>query len=196
MKRNVFKENKEPNHKVFMNIILEGADCTGKSTLFDELKEKLHLDPDPMGGVFVALKPKSLFHAMIEAGKQLIEFNTTGKGHKLFERSFISELIYGVRFRQYNMQDEKIFVDYLQYLPINTMIIILTAEPKVLMHRYQQRGDSFVKATDILQINKEYLELACFIQSNSNAKVLIVDTNAPIEAIVTHIMNAIDNIQL
>lgn len=161
------------------NIILEGGDCTGKSTIYPLLAEKLEI---PVG--YRAEKPENFYKANIEMFTQLNSMNIQNNIHCIYERSFISELIYGKRFRKYTDEQEMAFFDGLKYIPENTIIFILTAQHEELIKRYQKRGDSFVKATEILLIDVDYLQLAQTIVLKTKAKVVIIDTTGPVESVV------------
>ena len=161
------------------NIILEGGDCTGKSTIYPLLAEKLEI----LAG-HRAEKPSNFYTANIEMFTQLNSMNIQNNKHCLYERSFISELIYGIRFRKYTHEQEMVFFEALKYIPENTIIFILTAQQEELIKRYQKRGDSFVKATEILAIDAEYIQLAQAIVPKTKARVVIIDTTGPIESVV------------
>lgn len=161
------------------NIILEGGDCTGKSTIYPLLAEKLEILVGHR-----AEKPSNFYTANIEMFTQLNSMNIQNNKHCLYERSFISELIYGIRFRKYTHEQEMVFFEALKYIPENTIIFILTAQQEELIKRYQKRGDSFVKATEILAIDAEYIQLAQAIVPKTKARVVIIDTTGPIESVV------------
>lgn len=161
------------------NIILEGGDCTGKSTIYPLLAEKLEILVGHR-----AVKPSNFYTANVEMFIQLNSMNIQNNKHCLYERSFISELIYGIRFRKYTHEQEMVFFDALKYIPENTIIFILTAQQQELINRYQKRGDSFVKATEILSIDAEYMQLAQAMVPKTKAKVVIIDTTGPIESVV------------
>lgn len=161
------------------NIILEGGDCTGKSTIYPLLAEKLEILVGHR-----AEKPSNFYTANIEMFTQLNSMNIQNNKHCLYERSFISELIYGIRFRKYTHEQEMVFFEALKYIPENTIIFILTAQQEELIKRYQKRGDSFVKATEILSIDAEYMQLAQAMVPKTKAKVVIIDTTGSIESVV------------
>lgn len=166
-------------YKKFKNIIIEGADCTGKTTIINALKSESSYH------TYTASKTTNFLDALQASITQLQYINKTNK--ILFERSFISELIYGTRFRNYTPRDELFFFDLLDKIEKDTLVIILSAPQKVLMDRYQKRGDSFVDATDILNIDAEYRTLAIALANKPNISVLCIDTNAPIDKIVNYI---------
>ena len=179
-----FKKEKRNKHmkteyKKFKNIIIEGADCTGKTTIINALKSESSYH------TYTASKTTNFLDALQASITQLQYINKTNK--ILFERSFISELIYGIRFRNYTPRDELFFFDLLDKIEKDTLVIILTAPQKVLIDRYQKRGDSFVDATDILNIDAEYRTLANALANKPNISVLCIDTNAPISKIIEYI---------
>lgn len=177
------KKNQEPKG---WNIILEGGDCTGKTTVYGLLAQEL--------GILVghrADKPRNFWNANVEMFTQLEMMHRTQSQSVLYERSFISELIYGIRFRKYTKEQEMVFFNALKYLPENTIIFILTSDQKTLMDRYQARGDSFVEATDILNINSEYIKLAHHIPPATKAHVVLFNNEGPVEEVVKLMAEAV-----
>ena len=136
-----------------MIIILEGADLTGKSSVAKRLSE---LTGIPQTGIWVDLHtPKP---AVISVAKTLRLVLSVQKMDIIFDRSFMSEYIYGgVLGRE---------TDYIPALIrewrtlSDCHLFILTADNEALRKRYAVRGDSYVSLEKIQMINMRYSALA------------------------------------
>jgi len=179
-------KEKTKKRKKALNVIIEGGDCSGKTTIFNELIKNI-----PQDMVYRVSKPDCFLNALDSTVNQLHHLKDDVP--MFFERSFISELIYGKRFRKYTPDQERVFRQLLKEIPENTVIFIITSPDKTLMERYQQRGDSFVDATNILQINKEYLELVIYMREQTNARIIVVNNNSYIASAVEAMQLVIDD---
>ena len=151
-----------------MIIILEGADLVGKSTLAENLSEKLGI---PKTGIWIDLNhPKP---AVISVSKTLNQVIQNLRPDIIFDRSFMSEWVYS---KIKNRQD-----DYLNDLIDewgkidNLLLVILYAEDDVLIKRFKIRGDQHFSITDILKANDLYQEFYNFV--NKTIQCILIDVS-------------------
>ena len=151
-----------------MILILEGADLTGKTSVAHKLSE---LTGIPQTCIWIDLKtPKP---AVISVAKTLIRLLTAIKPNVIFDRSFISEYVYGSilgRETSYILP----LIEEWKNIP-DCYLIILTASDKILEERYFTRGDDYICLADIIKANNEYLRLGGMISHYINAN--IIDTS-------------------
>lgn len=108
-------------------IIIEGPDCSGKSTVVDRIKNALHWDS------------KSLHH---REGNQFARYlkEYAASEHIVFDRSHFSEEVYSKLWRGGSpfSKEEKEILDNICRL--NTLVIFTCPEAEVLKERYLKRG--------------------------------------------------------
>lgn len=132
-----------------MILILEGADLTGKTSVAHKLSE---LTGIPQTGIWIDLKtPKP---AVISVAKTLIRILTAIRPNIIFDRSFMSEYVYGNILGRETSYIPPLIEEW-KSIP-NCRLIILTASDKILEERYYSRGDGYMCLTDIIKVNNEY----------------------------------------
>lgn len=108
-------------------IIIEGPDCSGKSTLVDRIKNELRWDA------------KHLHH---KDGNQFERYAKEYLTNEriVFDRSHFSEVVYGTMWRGGNPFSEEELKILNQISRTNTIIILTCPETEVLEKRYSTRG--------------------------------------------------------
>lgn len=108
-------------------IIIEGPDCSGKSTVVDRIKNALHWDS------------KSLHH---KEGNQFARYlkEYAANEYVVFDRSHFSEEVYSNLWRGGSpfSKEEKEILD--NVCRLNTLIIFTCPAAEVLKERYLKRG--------------------------------------------------------
>lgn len=136
-------------------IIVEGPDCSGKSTLVEHLKNKLRWDS------------KSLHHI---PGNQFYRYlkEYANQEKIVFDRSHYSESVYSKLWRNDTAfsQEEKKLLD--QISKHNTLIIFALPKKKVIENRYKER--KFQQQISLEDLKKSY---AYFIRELGPAEALI-----------------------
>lgn len=108
------------------NILIEGPDCSGKSTLVEQLKNLLRWDA------------KALHH---RPGDQFLRYlkEYTQQEKVIFDRGHFSEYVYGQLWRKGN-PFSTVEMDILNQFCRQRMLVIFTCPPlEVMMERYLQR---------------------------------------------------------
>ncbi|MDP3699044.1 MAG: hypothetical protein Q8R47_05655 [Nanoarchaeota archaeon] len=128
-------------------ILVEGPDCSGKTTLVERLKNELHWDA------------KALHHLEGNQFKRYLrEYALQEK--IIFNRGHYSEIAYGKLWRGGNpfSEMEKNILDQLCH---QNMIIIFACPPlEVLQQRYQQRNfPQQIKYEELGQVRENFCEL-------------------------------------
>lgn len=151
-----------------MILILEGADLTGKTSVAHKLSE---LTGMPQTGIWIDLNtPKP---AVISVAKTLIHLLTAVKPNVIFDRSFISEYVYGSILGRETSYILPLIEEWKSIS--DCCLIILTASDKILEERYYLRGDDYVCLADIIKINNGYLRLGEMISQYIDTH--IIDTS-------------------
>ena len=133
------------------NMVVEGCDRSGKSTLIKEfLKRKKyevrHCRAPPKG----LTQPQQIEHQRNEYLEGVSDLNS--RNDIIYDRFMLGECIYGPIYRDY-------YPKYMRRLEKkvgdNTIFIVLTASPKLLEERYD---GIFIKKKDIPEIVKRFEE--------------------------------------
>jgi hypothetical protein len=148
-----------------LTIIVEAPDCTGKTTLLANLRDKLSAELSVLGNlnkfedIHCTYPPKGLTqleqiaHQRNEYDDYIDAINDQNAANKiwLFDRFMTGELIYGPKYRNYSPDYIHAFE---QRLNIDqTYFITLVADPKVIESRFD---GEFIKAEDIAWLVEEY----------------------------------------
>lgn len=148
-----------------LTVIVEAPDCTGKTTLLKNLRERVTSELGGLAGlnafedVHCTYPPKGLTqlqqiaHQRNEYDNYIDAINNPSAANKiwLFDRFMTGELIYGPKYRNYSPDyihefEQRLNVD-------QTYFITLTADPKVIESRFD---GEFIKAEDIAWLVDEY----------------------------------------
>lgn len=136
-------------------IIVEGPDCSGKSTLVERLKNTLHWDS------------KSLHHM---EGNQFYRYlkEYSNQEYIVFDRSHYSEEVYSKMWRggsPFSREEKKILNKVSKH---NTLIIFSIPKKSVLEKRYKKRD--FKQQISLFDLKKSYL---FFMKELGNADPII-----------------------
>ena len=133
-----------------MNIILEGTDCSGKSTFAQMLSEKT--DYEVIQGSSFKISNLGA-DGMFEYTMELLE-----RKDVIIDRIFYSNLVYGKLFN-YPMMTTKQYDKLVNKLNRNSLFIYLHAPISVLKSRMEKRGDDMIKVENIGDILNSYKEV-------------------------------------
>jgi thymidylate kinase len=153
-----------------MNIILEGCDCVGKTSIATALMKL-----DPRLQLTKCNAPKDMQSGREEYERIVERLNS--EDFLLFDRALLGECVYAPLFRGY-------YPEYMRELETrvsdNTCIFLITAEPIVAQHRFD---GEFISVNQIPEIIDEFRsELH---SSNYQNKYVIDTTNkTPMQAAI------------
>jgi thymidylate kinase len=169
-----------------MLIILEGADCTGKSTLAGLLVKAandrgmttrlLHAGPPPEHDPIDEHWPgrelwRSEYVAPLEKLRPLVDSPTA---LVVCDRWHLGERIYGPMLRGRSIMtysDGKEMSAWLKML--GALIVILIADDATIEDRYEMRGDPLVSLRQATQANARYL-----LESRRDARAILTTSDA------------------
>ena len=132
-------------------IIIEGPDCSGKSTVVERIKNKLRWDA------------KSLHHIEGDQfSRYLREYALANK--VVFDRSHFSEMVYGILWRGGN-PFENLEEHVLEFIAQKDAIIIFACSSvELLEKRYKSRGfDQQIKLKELKKVRELFVEKMCEI---------------------------------
>ncbi|UGO50959.1 thymidylate kinase [Bacillus phage vB_BanS_Nate] len=133
-----------------MIIILEGADCAGKSTFAKELSEKTGYEIVKGSSFEIAEKGAD---AMFEHMMGLLD-----KKDIIIDRFFYSNLVYGDLYN-YPMMKYSQYLQLLDKMNKKALLVYLNAPTSVLRERMEKRGDDMIKADDLRPIKEKYRDV-------------------------------------
>ena len=155
-----------------MQIILDGCDGTGKTTVSEKLANKLGCN---------IIRWTYAGDRSYQAYLDLMSCDNV-----VHDRSFISEMIYPKYFGRDSRLDASIvpiLFDVIKSFGIKTFI--LTAKPETILERIGKRGDEFIDDNEkLVQINQDYLDIA-----KEKGFTVIDTTDKTIDEIVEEIIN-------
>lgn len=130
-----------------MNIILEGNECTFKTTLADYLAERTKMP----------IMKGSSFNSALCTQDELFRFykETFNRQGVIFDRSFYSNLVYGPLYPKYTTISQEQLAE-LEELVADSVVIWHRASTDVIKERLRIRGDEYIKEEDIDIINERY----------------------------------------
>lgn len=149
-----------------MNIIIEGPEAVGKTTLANKLKEKYKMNYEHLSS-----KTKNDY----EFHKELLE-----KNNCIFDRFFLGELIYP---KLYNREAKLNFNEALQLMNKivengDIFIVFFTSNINVLKERIKERGNNELKyLEEIEEQNKLFLQFGWIFEAYEYDKLLLVDVS-------------------
>lgn len=132
-------------------IIIEGSDCSGKSTLINLLVNKYHL-PVVKGSDFEIAQQgaEKMFDYMNDI------FNS--KEIVILDRSFISNLVYAPLFDA-NILTQEHVEHLLNKIKSKSFVVHLQGDEDVIIDRLNQRGDDYIKEENIKDIIAGYKDV-------------------------------------
>ena len=140
----------------YPRIIFEGCDASGKTTIQEIMKEIIrhafiiHTSAPTKGN------SKEYFSSLLE---KLIEFIDIINQPLFIDRFHIGELVYGSVFRPETIDEEiekKLYDMEKDLLRQDVKILYVTASPETIVKRIQNRGDWYVKVSDVEAILNGY----------------------------------------
>lgn len=163
-----------------MVIILAGADGTGKSTCFEELKKRL-----PQAIFIKETHTTSAFEKMHNA-RQLEEYIHSPE-LVIYDRAMLlDDLVYS----RVIDHEPSVFDDtVLTYNLLQCRIIYFTCNTDVLAKRLNDRGDEFINSDQLEDIVKRYNDV--FREYNLSHAVYPVDTTSRQPDIIANLVEAI-----
>lgn len=134
-----------------MNIIIEGCDKTGKSTIIQDLKKiytsatvfKNLLKPEGKDGVTIGRA------AGIYLGAY--QFANTVGGMNIFDRGHITEVVYSQR-RGYNSLEHIDWLGYEQMLLDRTCVIYMSAPEETIVKRFETENETYISKEEVHNI--------------------------------------------
>ncbi len=152
------------------NIIVEGSDCSGKTTLIDALHDRL----SHLGWNII-----NLGH---EDGDQFKRYmNSYVNAHKaIFDRSHFSEMVYGDLWRGGHGMSTQEISDLNDYVYSNFLVVFAYAPENILKERYHSRSYDQTIKSDELGIVQSHLAALL-----TNPRVLKYDSTSQIALDVT-----------
>ena len=131
----------------FSQVIIEGMDCSGKSTIVERVKNNLRWDS------------KSLHHIEGDQFRRYLrEYAFNDK--TVFDRSHFSEIVYSTLWREGNpfSKMEKAILD--GYCTSKTLIVFACPELDVMRERYKQRGfEQQIKLSELEKSRKLFYDI-------------------------------------
>ncbi len=140
----------------YPRIIFEGCDASGKTTIQEIMKEIIrhvfiiHTSAPTKGN------SKEYFSSLLE---KLIEFIDIINQPLFVDRFHIGELVYGSVFRPETIDEaveKKLYNMEKDLLKQDVKILYVTASPETIVKRIQNRGDWYVKVSDVEAILNGY----------------------------------------
>lgn len=132
-----------------MAIILEGCDCTGKTTFAKKLAEKTG---------FEIVKGSSFEISKLGAdGMYQFMFDLLKRKDVIIDRLYLSNLIYGAKY-DYPMMTEEQYASLSDMTNLFSLVVYLYAPVSVIQHRMLKRGDDMIEIEDIEDILNRYNE--------------------------------------
>lgn len=134
-----------------MNIIVEGVDGSGKSSLISNL-EKLTGRKVIKGSSFEISAGGA--DAMFEQSKQILLENED----VIIDRFFYSNIVYGKMYGYPTMTKEQ-YAELNNLVSERAVVYELVADTDVIIKRINKRGDNMINVSDIEKIQKAYAEM-------------------------------------
>lgn len=137
-----------------MALILEGVDCSGKSTYARILKEEFNFDVVQGSSFEIASKGTdymfNYMHSLLVNGSK-----NNGSDNLVIDRHVYSNIVYSTLFGYPMMKKEQIDT-LVSEINKNSIVAYLHANPIDISNRMYKRGDDMVKPSDVDRIMKRY----------------------------------------
>src|SRR5690606_20603646 len=132
-----------------MAIILEGCDCTGKTTFAKKLAEKTGFEIVKGSSFEISkLGADGMYQFMVDVLK---------RKDVIIDRLYLSNLIYGAKY-DYPMMTEEQYASLSDMTNLFSLVVYLYARVSVIQHRMLKRGDDKIEIEDIEDILNRYNE--------------------------------------
>lgn len=169
-------------------LIIEGMDLSGKSTLIEGLNKD-------MKGISmkVGYKPEKgeqheidKFQEYMQSVMNYIEENQDKI--IILDRYYPTELVYSKVKRGYEANDDKFYKDLEDSLSkINHLYIFCDPTKKVIIERFNKRGDEFIKEKDIVSLYDRYQDY----YEKTKLKKIKINTNLSVSEMIIKIKELI-----
>lgn len=160
-------------------IIIEGVDCSGKTTFANKLLRELNnsflirrgdiprsSDQSEIGRL------KRSYKTVYDLYKKTIRLN---RSHLIVERFYPSEMVYSLVKRNYEGFEDRFYESFeneiVEELGEEVLIIYVFSDNHTLNERLSSRGDDYINKEDIFYLNQRYLK---FLE---NTKVNVFSVN-------------------
>lgn len=154
-----------------MNIIIEGCDGVGKTTLVTKLKEYYNVDSIRLS--YKDPKDYNFYSRILE------------KTDCIFDRHFLSEIVYSIIFeRECELNNEELNKLYKQTIFSNIPILILDTDTSEILRRLDERGNEHQTIVDNIDRIRKYfkkLSEACNIEIIDTSKISFEDIIRKVE---------------
>lgn len=140
----------------YPRIIFEGCDASGKTTIQEIMKEIIRHAFIIHTSAPTKSNSKEYFSSLLE---KLIEFIDIINQPLFIDRFHIGELVYGSVFRPETIAEaveKKLYDMEKDLLRQDVKILYVTASPETIVKRIQNRGDWYVKVSDVEAILNRY----------------------------------------
>lgn len=133
-----------------MIIILEGIDCSGKSTLAKKLSERTGFEIVQGSSFEISqLGADGMFEHLV---------NLLENDDIIMDRTFYSNLVYGELF-DYPMMTSEQYDILVETIDKNALVVYLYASSGVIKYRMKNRGDDMIRINDVDNILEKYNEV-------------------------------------
>lgn len=141
-----------------MLIILEGVDCSGKSTLAQKIMTRLSLQPNTTVELLHRGPPKS--HPVQEYMIPLSEYKPNTSHHIICDRWHWGEAVYPEILDRKSEMTSDLFRTIEQFLAERGAIVILLDPPQAdLTARMNTRGDELINVQHMIGIRQRYQKI-------------------------------------
>jgi thymidylate kinase len=162
-------------------IILEGNECTFKSTLAELLSKELN----------IPVKKGSSFEAATKPNDQLYKWYQEtfgGVESTIYDRGFYSNLVYASLFESHPVTGAQIYMlEQDQIYALEEMllrnydqviVVFCTAPTDVLKSRLAERGDENINAEELEEISERYYEVIVdeLVDRKSGPELILYET--------------------
>lgn len=149
-------------------IILEGVDCSGKTTLAHALAE--------LSG-YEVVRGSSFEIAQLGTGEMYGHMmNLLKRNNIIIDRFFLSNFVYGTLYNKPTMSPDQFMDLAMETEKRGALTVYTTADLEIIAERMDERGDDDISLMDIPKIKQNY-ELAMNTAFASQAMVLRVDSS-------------------
>lgn len=170
-----------------MNIVIEGVDCSGKSTVTESLSKKLGFKVKKGSSFEITAQGNE---AMYSHFKHLAPLDNV-----VIDRFIYSNLVYATLFPEYPIlsYSQRGYIERL--IKENTIVLYLTADSNTIVNRIEKRGDEYIDTSHIKDILGTY-ETVMEDAASNGVTVIKYDTSVrSSNEIVDNVVRMIENSQ-
>lgn len=165
-----------------MMYIIEGSDCSGKTTLVNKLIDKLGYKYKKGSSFILAKAPnEELFNHFKSIAKM---------DNVIVDRFIYSNRTYADLYKDYSIITQKQKQQIEDMISRKAKVIYLFADDEILQERMRQRGDEYINENEIPRITKKFSE----VMLNATILVMSYDTGEwSSDEIADDIVNCLHN---